>query len=212
MISQSQLGIKETRGTPDVHLLATIPTHLLAAIYGSALPYASNDDYLALLYAYEKPPPGKIWRIVYELFYDEIHVPHLSLLQASLLYIHKGFEDDQRSASSDTPFIWSFIGSVVGLAHSLGLHLECSMFGIPAQEKRLRRRLWWAVYIEDKFMSLLMGRPPYIRQDEWDVSELQDSDFDVYSFLSEPPPSSTHIPFRYMARLALIAESIQQSL
>ncbi|OBT66791.1 hypothetical protein VE03_03996 [Pseudogymnoascus sp. 23342-1-I1] len=213
VLSRSQLGLTQTQGTPDIHCLAAIPTHLLAAIYASTLPYALNDDHLDLLYAYEKPSLAKVWRIVYELICEEIHTPHLSLLQAALLYVHKGFEDDQRYASSDTPFIWSFIGSVVGLAHSLGLHLECGLFGIPAQEKRLRRRLWWAVYVEDKFMSLLMGRPPYIHQDEWDVTELQDSDFDVqYSFQSEISSSSTHIPFRHMTRLALIVESIQQSL
>jgi hypothetical protein len=208
------LGLTQTQEIPNINRLAAIPTHLLAAIYGSALPYALHDDQLALLYAYTKPPLSKIWRIVYELFYEEIHTPHLSLLQAALLYVHKGFEDDQRYAFSHTPFIWSFIGSIVGLAHSLGLHLQCGMFGIPAQEKRLRRRLWWAVYVEDKFMSLLMGRPPYIHQDEWDVTELQDSDFDLqYSFQSVAPfTSSAHIPFRHMTRLALVAESIQQSL
>lgn len=213
VLSRSQLGLTQTQGTPDVHRVAAIPTHLLAAIYGSALPYALHDDHLALLYAYEKPPLAKIWRIVYELIYEEIHIPHLSLLQAALLYVHKGFEDDQCYASSDTPFIWSFIGSVVGLAHSLGLHLECGLFGIPAEEKRLRRRLWWAVYVEDKFMSLLMGRPPYIHQDEWDVTELEDSDFEIqYIFQPVTSSSSTHSPFRHMALLALVAESIQQSL
>ncbi|KAF0329465.1 hypothetical protein GQ607_003414, partial [Colletotrichum asianum] len=88
------------------------------------------------------------------------------------------------------------------------LHLECPMMGLPAQEKRLRRRLCWAVFIQDKFLSLHTGRPPYIRNDEWDVGELDNFDF--------LPWNETHAskasPFRDLARLSLIAERLQADL
>lgn len=190
-----------------------MPVHLLAAICGAALPFAVNDDQLAVLHIYDQLPLDKVWRIVYKCLQDEIHRPRLSVLQAALLYLHKTGQDRRRYAASDTAFVWSFMGSVMGLAHSLGLHLECRMFGIPAREKRLRRRLWWAVYIEDKWLSLLMGRPPYIRQGEWDVSELDDADFDghVVSYVGNSTGKTT-CAFRDMARLALVADSVQSSL
>jgi hypothetical protein len=87
------------------------------------------------------------------------------------------------------------------------------MFGIPAREKRLRRRLWWAVFIEDKWMSLLLGRPPYIKQSEWDTSELDNADFEHQPALyPETLGCNPCAAFQDMARLALVAESIQQSL
>jgi hypothetical protein len=115
--------------------------------------------------------------MVYELVTEAIHSPRLGVLQAALLYIHQQPRDEARHKTADTPFLWSFVGQIVGLACSLGLHIECRMWGIPAWEKRLRRRLWWAVYAEDKWRSLLMGRPPYIHPAEWDVSDLDEGDF-----------------------------------
>lgn len=210
VISRSQLGLTSTRHVPELEVLEAMPVHLLAAIYASALPYASDDDYLSILNMYDKPPLDKIWRIVYELLLEEIHQPRLSALQAALLYLHKSPNDDSRYVISDTPFVWSFTGSVVGLATSLGLHIECQMWGIPGWEKRIRRRLWWAVYAEDKWRSLMMGRPPYIHRGEWDVSELQDMDFlftptqGASMFLSKPD-----IPFRDFVSLTILAESVQ---
>lgn len=198
---------------PDRNTLESMPVHLLAAIYGSALPFAMNDDQLAVMHVYHHPPLDKVWRLVYKSIQEEIHRPRLSTLQAAVLYLHKTTNDRCKLASSDTPFLWSFMGMVVGLAHSLGLHLECRMFGIPAREKRLRRRLWWAVYIEDKWLSLLLGRPPYIRQDEWDTSELDSTDFELQTVAyADTGYSSWCVAFRDMARLARVADSIQESL
>lgn len=165
-----------------------------------------------MLHTYNELPVDRLWRMVYEIFVEEIHTPHLATLQAGLLYLHKPL-DENRSATADSPFTWSFVGSVVGLACSLGLHIECRMWGIPAWEKRLRRRLWWAVYAEDKWRSLLMGRPPYIRREEWDVSELDKGDFVLQA---HSPPGCTDIgdfdvPFRYLIDLTQIAETIHES-
>lgn len=213
IISRSQFGLTTTDSVPDRTTVEKTPAHLLAAIYGSALPFAMNDDQLAVIHGYQHLPLDKIWRIVHKSIQEDFHRPRLSTLQASLLYLHKTNNDRSRYAASDTPFIWSFMGSIVGLAHNLGLHLECRMFGIPAREKRLRRRLWWAVFIEDKWMSLLLGRPPYIRRNEWDTSELDSADFELHPApYPETLGSGAYMAFRDMARLAVVADSIQESL
>ncbi|KJZ73953.1 hypothetical protein HIM_06621 [Hirsutella minnesotensis 3608] len=212
VVSRTQLGLTHGDAVPDGATLESLPVHLLAALYGSALPFVVNDDQLAVLHMYDQLPLDRVWRVVYRSLHDQLHRPRLSVLQAALLYLHKTASDRGRYAASDTAFVWSFMGTVVGLAHSLGLHLECRMFGVPAWEKRQRRRLWWAVYIEDKWLALLMGRPPYIRQDEWDVSALDDADFDIHhpsTYASAVPAKSA---FRDMARLALVADSVQASL
>ncbi|KAK1471405.1 fungal specific transcription factor [Colletotrichum tamarilloi] len=81
--------------------------------------------------------------------------------------------------SADTSFAWSMIASVVGLATSLALHLDCSSWSIPPWEKRLRRRLWWMTFSEATWRSLLLGRPAIIAPDQWNVSELTSLDFEV---------------------------------
>lgn len=215
LISRHQLRLTGSCPFPDASVLDQIPVHLLAAVYASALPFAGHDDYLCVLNTYNSTPVDRLWRIVYELLAEEIHTPHLSALQAGLLYIHKPLVDESRCATADTPFVWSWVGSMVGLACSLGLHIECRMWGIPAWEKRLRRRLWWAVYAEDKWRSLLMGRPPLIRREEWDVSELDAADFvhqthggaQGHSGIGE----KMEVPFRFLVDLAQIAETIHDS-
>ncbi|GMF72115.1 unnamed protein product [Aspergillus oryzae] len=156
-----------------------------------------------------------LWRMAYELISEEIHTPHLAVLQTALLYLHRPL-DEARASIADTPFVWSFVGTIVGLAESLGLHIECRMWGIPAWEKRLRRRLWWAIYAEDKWRSLLMGRPPYIHRSEWDVSELDGADFLYHTRGASSSSSGVHqpqdpVPFRYLVDLSGIAEQIYES-
>lgn len=66
-----------------------------------------------------------------------------------------------------------------------------------------------------------MGRPPYIRNDEWDVTELDDKDFhiDEAQIVLLPPPSSPLAQdvlqaqqFQCFARLSRIADEVQHDL
>ncbi|WQF89992.1 hypothetical protein CDEST_15006 [Colletotrichum destructivum] len=211
VVSRKCLGLTSMEKLPEVETLNSIPTHLLAAVYGSALPFTSADEHLVVPLMHERVPCGEVWRIAQKSFLQDLQRPHLSVLQAMLLYLHRTKEDSKQYAATDTAALWPLMGTMVGLAHNLGLHLECRMMGIPAYEKRLRRRLWWAVYIEDKFFSLLGGRPPYIQQGEWDVSQLDSADFVLRSEVEHPLPWH-RMPFVHMANLALIADSLQRSL
>lgn len=220
ILSRSQLGLSASRSIPEQQVLQNIPVHLLAAIYASAQPFAKFDEYLSVLSAYSVPSTDRLWRMVLELLLEEIHTPHLSVVQAGLLYLHQPCEVKQ-SAVSDSSWIWSFVGLLTGLATSLGLQLECKPMGLPAWERRLRRRLWWAVYSEDKWRSLLMGRPPYIRQDEWDVTDLEDDDFRIdqmqIDFLLSPNDQiqrdTVHAQqYQHFARLSRIADELQARL
>jgi hypothetical protein len=155
----------------------SVPVILLGAIYASALPFVVHDQALFVLGTYNESMTEVLWRIVYQMVHDELHSPKLAVLQSALLYLQRLPARHQR-AVTDTPSRLSFLGSTVALAMSLGLHLEPRPWGIPAWEKRLRRRLWWAVYLEDKWTSLLLGRPPIIHPDEWDIWDLEDSDLE----------------------------------
>jgi hypothetical protein len=211
IISRSGLGLDKLEDTIPTRVLDKFPTALLAAIYGSALPFASEDRYLYLMTSHEKPPIAKLWSIVHRSIVQGIHSPRLSLVQAATLYIHRAVQDEHSYAVTDAASMWSIIGLTVGMAHSLGLNLECRLFGLPDEEKRVRRRVWWGLYIEDKWASLLFGRPPYIRSSEWDVSRLEDADF-LTTFHRDSTSVDLQLPFRHMASLAVIAESVQDKL
>ncbi|KAF7125399.1 hypothetical protein CNMCM5793_001577 [Aspergillus hiratsukae] len=211
VISRSQLGISPSG---PVSSLSHIPVHLLAAIYTSALPFVVHDPVLCVSAAYEEQLSARLLRMVYDLLAEEIHTPKLSVLQASLLYLQQMPTGTQRSVS-DSPFVWSFLGSVVAQATSLGLHLEPRPWGIPAWEKRLRRRLWWAVYLEDKWRSLLMGRPPFIHHEDFDVSELDGNDFVVdgnqAATLNPASDYQRETIFIHATQLACVVEKMHQT-
>lgn len=209
VISRSQLGITPTNPLPSWAALQRCPLHLLGAIYALALRFVSEDDYLAVWSSQTSPSSGVMWRLVYEQLQEEVHRPQLAVLQATLLYLHKEPGDEREYSLSDTPFVWSWVGKLVGLTMSLGVQTECSMWAIPAWEKRLRKRLWWAVYAEDKWRSLLMGRPPYIHSQEWDIEDLDVSHF---ALGSSNATGEGGAGFRSFIALTRIAESIQQSL
>ncbi|KAL5590947.1 hypothetical protein FOBRF1_014504 [Fusarium oxysporum] len=190
-----------------------VPCHLLGAMYGLAIPFARNDDHLSIVDMHNQLPLEAVWRLVHESLQVEIRHPQLCVLQAGLFYLHGIGQDHRPLSTAPDAFKWSWLGCLVGMAHNLGLHLETRMCAIPTEEKQLRARLWWALYTEDKWLSLLMGRPPYISEDEWDVSPLEESDFSVP--ISVPFADVTHAeltrPFRDMSRLSAIASLVQSS-
>ncbi|KAJ5660874.1 uncharacterized protein N7484_000246 [Penicillium longicatenatum] len=222
ILSRSQFDLAAAGKVPDQSIIQKTPVCLLAAIYASAQPFSKFDDYLSLIYAYSPPPIERLWSIALALILRDGHAPRLGTLQAGILYLHRPISATE-SAVADSVSVWSFVGMLVGIATSLGLQLECRPMGLPVWERRIRRRLWWAIYAEDKWRSLLMGRPPYIRNDEWDVTDLDDDDFLVSDSVrdamqrSSPDDQYQHEAFsgqsfQHFIRLSRIADELQQSL
>ncbi|KAG4278839.1 hypothetical protein FPRO04_06160 [Fusarium proliferatum] len=54
------------------------------------------------------------------------------------------------------------LASSVAMAHSLGLNHSPISWEIPQSEKNLRMKIWWALLIHDKWLSLSHGTPPLI--------------------------------------------------
>ncbi|KAM0370016.1 hypothetical protein ACHAPY_010695 [Fusarium culmorum] len=197
---------------PGPSALDYVPCHLLGAIYGLALPFARNDEHLSIIEIHHQLPSADVWNIVHESLQQQLRTPDLSVLAAGLMCLHATM--NHRFTTTTDTFKWTWLGTLVGIAQNLGLHLETRMCAIPAEEKQLRARLWWALYVEGSWLSLLMGRPPYISNDEWDVGELDDTDFAIPTSIPCTDIGHAEVtrPFRDMARLSVIAHSVQFSL
>ena len=104
--------------------------------------------------------------LAFRLFGESLRRPLLSTVQAGLLLMQKSTIDTK-----------SLNTQLVGVAHELGLHLDCSTWTINAAEKGLRKRLAWALYMQDKWCALIHGRPSAIFSTNWDVRPLNDGDF-----------------------------------
>ncbi|EKJ70833.1 hypothetical protein FPSE_08985 [Fusarium pseudograminearum CS3096] len=81
--------------------------------------------------------------------------PGLSVIEAAILNI--GGREVTSLIGNGVLF-----ASSIAMAHSLGLNHSPTPWEIPQSEKNLRMRIWWALLIHDKWLSLAHGTPPII--------------------------------------------------
>ncbi|KAM0704586.1 hypothetical protein Q7P35_008820 [Cladosporium inversicolor] len=196
--------LSRSHGRLDEHGVcepSSVPTCILAAIYGHALPFCAWDERLCVD-VYTPPSADALFRIAWLACQPEFHTPSLSVLQTLLLLVQRR---PTNKHVSDTPFKWVIMTSAVAIAQTLGLNRDPSTWPIPAWEIQLRRRLAWATFVQDKWLALNFGRSSHINPEDWDVSPLQEYDFE------EPDrPGSPH--FLHLCTLTDIATDILSNL
>ncbi|KUJ08440.1 uncharacterized protein LY89DRAFT_690899 [Mollisia scopiformis] len=203
-------------GSLSPSILHILPMSLLAAMYATALPFMLYDDLLATTLVHSPPPAHQLFRISWISVTQELHTPRLATIQACLLLLQRA---PTNRYTTDTPWKNSLVGWTVSLAQTLGLSKECSDWtSIPTWEMTLRKRLWYGVFIMDKWASLGAGMPSHIRIDDFDVLPLTDADLEpptidphsnsIPGFL-DPETDSNH--FRLLSELTMILSDIMDS-
>ncbi|KAM3467863.1 hypothetical protein MY5147_008506 [Beauveria neobassiana] len=108
------------------------------------------------------------------LLYGSLDSPDLTLLQALVLLGYREIAVGRASKG------WLFCGMAFRLAHEMGLHLDPSNWEggsdgnggggvIVHRDREILRRVYWAVFVADKQLSLYFGRPPALYPNESDV-------------------------------------------
>jgi hypothetical protein len=141
---------------------------ILAAVYILAINWWDHSDELANL---PRPDIKELERLARVTLADAMYRPKLSTVQAGLLLSQRP-EGDQ----------WAPTAQLVAIGQELGLHLDCSGWKIPPWERGLRKRLAWALYMQDKWGSLVHGRPSHIFASNWAVPPLSQNDFPDVEF------------------------------
>ena len=152
---------------------------LLAAVYILTLNWWSYSASLSLL---PKPDERRLEEIAFKTMGDIVHRPKLSTIQAGLLLLQR---PDSHS--------WALITQLVGVGQDLGLHLDCTPWRIPQWEKGLRKRLAWALYMQDKWGSLVHGRPSHITAADWGVRPVEAADFPESAADEDDEEGSTEV-------------------
>ena len=136
---------------------------LLAAVYILATDYWS---YSLELSGSASPDVKSLESLAWKCLNCAIHRPKLSTVEAGLLLLQRS---NQRS--------WPLTAQMVAVGQDLGLHRDCAGWDIPGWEKGLRKRLAWALFMQDKWCSLMQGRPSHIFKADWSVQPLLEQDF-----------------------------------
>ncbi|RDW71798.1 hypothetical protein BP5796_07832 [Coleophoma crateriformis] len=142
---------------------------ILAAVYILAMNWWDHSGELS---NQPKPDIRELERLARASLADAMYRPKLSTVQAGLLLSQRP-EGDQ----------WAPTAQLVAIGQELGLHLDCSNWKIPPWERGLRKRLAWALYMQDKWGSLVHGRPSHIFASNWAVlpptaADFPDAEFD----------------------------------
>jgi hypothetical protein len=138
---------------------------LLAAMYLLALGWWDQEPAMS---TQPKPDIPRLEYLAITTLTIAIQRPKLSAIQAGLLLLQR--------AKSNT---WTLSVQLVALGQDLGLHLDCSSWSIPAWERSLRKRLAWALYMQDKWSAVMHGRPSHINSADWNVAALTADDFET---------------------------------
>lgn len=142
------------RNTLDPTLLAAV--YLVAASTGDG-PHSGISSRLEI---------DQLEDIAFRLFENSLGKPTLSTIQAGILLI--------QSPNVDSNILNT---QLVGAAYELGLHLDCSTWKVSDDECSLRKRLAWAIYSQDKWCSLIHGRPSLISKAHWAVQSLDQDEY-----------------------------------
>jgi len=202
-------------GTMSIDALRAMPLSLLSALYATALPFMLYDDLLATTIVHSPPPAHQLYRMSWLAVVQELHTPRLATLQACLLLLQRA---PTNRYTTDTPWKTSLVGWTVALAQILGLNHDCGDWSsLPTWEVNLRKRLWHGVYVMDKWASLGAGMPSHIRNDDFDVMPLQNTDCEMMphdqdaSQIGLPVPSESDSHFRLLAELTCILSDIMDA-
>ncbi|KAH7382087.1 hypothetical protein BKA64DRAFT_607732 [Cadophora sp. MPI-SDFR-AT-0126] len=137
----------------DLNSLSRSTEALLFAIYFAVITSMSGEDVKSNLgcerkVAYDRYRFGVEQALARANFLDS---SDLTTLQAFVLYLSTvRCEDHTRVA-------WALMRSAVGVAQSMGLHRDGTMFHLSPYDVEMRRRLWWQLCILDFRLSEKYG-------------------------------------------------------
>ncbi|KAK3112925.1 hypothetical protein LTR53_010265, partial [Teratosphaeriaceae sp. CCFEE 6253] len=193
-------GIREPRG---------IATCILAAIYGHALPFCAWDEKLCVE-VYTPPSADALFRLAWLACQPLMHTPSLAVLQTVLLLVQRR---PTNKHVSDTPFKRVMMTVAVSVAQSLGLDRDPTDWPLPTWEIKIRKRLAWATFVQDKWLSVNFGRSSHIQADDWDVPMLSEADFaDIDREGPDAPAGFFGQHFAKLAELTVIVDDIMHGL
>ncbi|KAI4775765.1 hypothetical protein E4T52_09307 [Aureobasidium sp. EXF-3400] len=178
---------------------------LLAAVYLLTTNYWRCSPALATK---PKPDACRLYELATESYDLTIYRPKLSSVQAGLLIAqYECFTSDIMACGSRG----KITAQLVSMTHTMGLHLDPSGWDLPAWEISLRCRLAWAVYVQDKWVALIEGRPALLSDRDWIVPLLQHKDFPEHEEHNEEGSSEvekSRIIFIQMIELTRILSDI----
>lgn len=110
-----------------------------------------------------------------KLLYDfDYEIDRVTVVQAVLLMTYWYENPD------DPKDVWHWLGVAISVARTIGLNCDTSDAPLMNHKQRcLWKRIWWSCFMRDRLIAIGMRRPMRINDGDFDVSELEISDFET---------------------------------
>ncbi|TVY80655.1 Transcriptional activator protein DAL81 [Lachnellula suecica] len=175
-------------------------------------PPETGDPLLAVMYNLASPfcpdtPPTfqKLSDFVHQALPIERRHPRLETIEACLLFLQR---HNTVHRAPTLPGLWGDIGTICGMAHDLGLNMNPSAWSLSPSDANRRVRIWWALYIQDKWSALGLGRPSYLNDDHCNVPMITIDAFSHTTLHNEPTSLTPALQFVAMAHLTSILSNL----
>lgn len=128
--------------------------------------------------------------VIQEMGFKDRHVAKAHFYQrAKLLYDAE--RENNKTVVVQALFLMSFwragplnekdtrhwLGAAISLAQTRGFHRYTRSATIEPKHMKLRRKIWWSLYVRDRQCNASLGLPSHIRDDDCDVPMLEHADF-----------------------------------
>ncbi|KJZ78517.1 hypothetical protein HIM_01908 [Hirsutella minnesotensis 3608] len=133
-------------------------------------------------------------------FQDRSEAKRILYTRSRLLF-HADWEKDEiiliqsiflmsfwRGGPADVRDVRYWLGVVITLSESYGLHRSPkSSTSKNIHVARMRRRIWWSIYVRERQVAAALGLPSRIRDEDCDIEPLSSSDLESEVYCSDNP-------------------------
>lgn len=144
-----------------------LPRSLRGIIYVISYSYWENNILLGISSPLKR---NELFKQAYSYLVHDLKAPNIYTLQACLLLMQFIRSDDERYFQYAAS--WITLSRTITCARMLSLHRDPAHFDIALSEKKLRKRLWWALYVVDCWAPLSSEHSSYIASDSFDTMPL----------------------------------------
>ncbi|CVL13690.1 uncharacterized protein FPRN_12065 [Fusarium proliferatum] len=122
------------------------------------------------------------------LFHADWEKDRLTLIQSLFLLSF------WRGGPSDVRDVRYWLGVVIGVAESHGLHRSTRLATSDSSNTHIRKRIWWSIYVRERQSAASLGLPSRIRDEDCDVEPLTVSDLETEVTSTDSQPFGTCKP------------------
>ncbi|KAF4122205.1 acyl-CoA dehydrogenase [Geosmithia morbida] len=143
---------------------------LLQAMLFMGATYCDADTISAMGFADRSEAKALLYTRARVLFHADLEKDRITLVQSLFLMSF------WRGGPSDVRDVRYWLGLVITLAESYGLHRSQKFMARNPRLSRIKRRIWWSIYVRERQAAASLGLPSRIRDEDCDVEPLSRED------------------------------------